>query len=217
CVSPFQTIHRLAAHTAYIFRIAAQSDHGQSPFSDPSAILSTRPTAPCQAPTHVRTKLVHMNLDKLLLKDEAINPPGTHEVCHKVLVQWKPILDEEWNGKPQFYQIFYRRWSESEKSVDQTILITAMLQNRTMEAYLPPLIPNTYYEVSLAAWSSGGVGPKTTPILVHSGEGCLFQGRKNERLTHEHIETTSENSIHYMEPFVNGFHCSSNTEFIEIS
>ncbi|KAF7260663.1 hypothetical protein EG68_02153 [Paragonimus skrjabini miyazakii] len=82
----------LAANTAYIFRIAAQSDHGQSPFSVPSAILSTRPTAPCQAPTHVRAKLVHMNLDKLLLRETATNPAGTLEACHRVLVQWKVIV-----------------------------------------------------------------------------------------------------------------------------
>ncbi|VDP65378.1 unnamed protein product [Echinostoma caproni] len=209
----------LTPYSAYVFRLAAITDAGPSPYSRPSVVMFTRPSYPCEAPEDVSTSLRTVDREFLRrLYGEPVSDRTPTKPCQTIAVRWKPIPETSWNAEPRFYRLIYRVWSRATNDrSDRTLLISHKPSNQPYyEALLPPLPPQTYYQIRLAAQNEFGTGPSSDWIFVFSGDGCPHETASNPWLLDSIVYNSVMNTVNNGPLEVQGFTCSSDRDKVEI-
>ncbi|VDO60304.1 unnamed protein product [Schistosoma margrebowiei] len=179
----------LLPYKMYIFRLAAQTDTGISPFSLPTDILVTSPQRPCYYSIKLEFEL------RSHLHSEISQRPGhnarrqrdivTKGYCEYLLLKWKALNYRQWNSQPGWYHITYRLWLSNDKTANTQLfnLFIKHDENKIKNSYfyieLKDLIPNKYYLFSIEAindYSTTNIFSSmiqlSSLIFINSGIGC---------------------------------------------
>uniref|UniRef100_A0A8C4QIJ2 Sidekick cell adhesion molecule 2 n=1 Tax=Eptatretus burgeri TaxID=7764 RepID=A0A8C4QIJ2_EPTBU len=170
------TADRLKPFTAYIFRLAAQNDVGQSHWSEASPAVVTLQAAPEKPPSII-----------------SIVPRTTSSV----LVKWEPPAEDYVNGVLLGYHVLYRELSLGSHQQPAlppnhavTPRIPSPIQAQLLAKYNVRTVNNSaatdyelarltkfrQYEICIRAYTVAGDGPTTVPLQVYVGEAgwCRF-------------------------------------------
>ncbi|CAH8635949.1 unnamed protein product [Heterobilharzia americana] len=110
-------VNGLRPHKMYIFRLAAQTDAGQSPFSLPTDVVITEAQRPCSTLLHLKVDLKSADVSKTI-QHSSNAQLGENEFlgknyCEFVVVKWKVLDHNAWNSQTGWYHISYRLWSSN--------------------------------------------------------------------------------------------------------
>ncbi|KAK4475634.1 hypothetical protein MN116_000905, partial [Schistosoma mekongi] len=100
-------VDELLSNKMYIFRLAAETTSGVSPFSLPTNILITDPQRPCYIPLQLEAELISYVSTEITQHSDSITSRQSdvmaNEYCEYVLVKWKVLENHLWNSEPGWY------------------------------------------------------------------------------------------------------------------
>ena len=137
------TFTNLKPHREYSLRIAAKTQAGVGPFSEPITELTLQ-DIPDWAPSSLH--LVELT-------------------ARAVTIAWTPVSDDAINGVLQHYELVSSAFTS-------TIKIEPELTNYTLLG----LVPNRHYSVRIAAETSPGTGPYSSPLNFTTHEEAPSEG-----------------------------------------
>ncbi|CAL8074776.1 unnamed protein product [Calicophoron daubneyi] len=229
----------LAHHSAYVFRIAALTDVGPSPFSEPSEIILTQSSKPCMAPTNVSVKLITVNVEDYSRHSGLHSDNVTRDkmkpdqYCQALLVQWHAIPSEAWNNEAQYYRVSYQLQAVQsepeetgpEEALEESVFVSANSaamevgnKSSLFRTLITQILPGSYYRVGISAWTNIGEGPQSKNLLVYSGEGCV-RGDAEKNWFVRNLPASREEGADPSQSFltVKEFHCFSDLFRVEIT
>ncbi|CAH8663900.1 unnamed protein product [Schistosoma rodhaini] len=178
----------LLPYKMYIFRLAAQTDIGISPFSLPTDILITSPQRPCYYSIKLEFELrSHLHSEISQRSDLTSRRRSEGGCCEYLLLKWKALNYHQWNSQPGWYHITYRLWSSNYNNANTQLfnLFIKHDENQIKNSYfhveLKNLIPNHYYLFSIEAINNYNTNNLMTSvvqlssssfIIINSGIGC---------------------------------------------
>ncbi|KAK3736615.1 hypothetical protein QZH41_018292 [Actinostola sp. cb2023] len=92
-----------------------------------------------------------------------VNVTGFNESSTELYLEWQPLKDKQWNGRPVGYKIFYSPRKTYHK---QTLTVS---ENTTFVT-LEKLYKYTWYTIQMAAFTSKGLGPKSPDVQLQTSE-----------------------------------------------
>ncbi|CAH8655572.1 unnamed protein product [Schistosoma haematobium] len=179
----------LLPYKMYIFRLAAQSDAGISPFSLPTDILVTSPQRPCyysiklefELRSHLHSEISQSSGHTARRQRDIV----TRGYCEYLLLKWKALNYRQWNSQPGWYHITYRLWLSNDNNTNTQLfnLFIKHDENKIENSYfhieLKDLIPNKYYLFSIEAindYSTTNIFSSmiqlSSLLFINSGIGC---------------------------------------------
>ncbi|CAH8592572.1 unnamed protein product [Schistosoma turkestanicum] len=182
-------VDRLQPHKMYIFRLAAQTDAGVSPFSPQTDILVTNPQRPCYSPLKLEFEFRSQLYPEISQHTSHISNRKreivTQKYCEYILLKWKVLSDRLWNSQPAWYHITYQLWSIDYQMANTQLFNLFVkhdknnINNSYLHVELKNLMPRKYYLISIKAINDysttslfSSMVQASSSILIHSGIGC---------------------------------------------
>ncbi|KAI0210962.1 Protein sidekick [Lamellibrachia satsuma] len=146
--SRLYTVTGLRPAQRYQFRVSAVNDVGQGPASGASSVVTLPQQPPSGPPLEV---VASPRLD----------------TASSVIIQWKPPLEDDWNGALLGYMIRYKLSGYQ----DNTLSYVNVTNYLVTSFRLDDLIIFQEYEVAVAAYNAKGIGVYSNYEAVRTREG----------------------------------------------
>lgn len=142
-------VENLKPFTNYTLRMLARNVKGVSQPSLATEVFETLADVPASTPDHLSARFNHLYASTTKSNDL------------DVLIKWTPIASEKWNGVPFGYVIFVDDCESTNTVSSQRRHEIKYDKFRPCEYWLRSLSSYQCYRVSMSAWNSVGLGPKT--------------------------------------------------------
>lgn len=123
-----------------------------------------------------------------------------------IRITWKPPPQEAWNGQPEGFYVGYRPSSGSEKAFTfRTVAFTS--PDVTYEYFLPGLMPQTDYTITVKAFNLAGLGPESQIVSARTYSGDFAPPPKVSFLSVDSTSVSLRFGMNPAKPIVglNGF------------
>ncbi|TNN16019.1 Protein sidekick, partial [Schistosoma japonicum] len=182
-------VDELLPNKMYIFRLAAKTISGESPFSLPTNILITDPQRPCYIPLKLEAELISDVGTEITQHSDSItsrqSDVKTNEYCEYILVKWKVLENHLWNSQPGWYHITYKLWPSDNQNTNNQLFNLfikhdeSKIINSYLQVELRNLLPYRYYIISIEAINEytlnsihSTITQLSSSVLINSGYGC---------------------------------------------